>query len=123
MSPSRPLAITLFVAFGLLGALVPSATQAATPIKLVATVGPGFALSLTRGGKVFSRLKAGDYVITVRDRANNHNFRLVGPGVNRASGIGQISTLTWRLTLRPGNYRFLCDPHAQTMRGAFAVVR
>ena len=121
MSPSSPLALVLVA--GMLGMLLPSAMQAATPVKLVATVGPGFALSLTRGGKTFSRLKAGDYVITVRDRANNHNFRLVGPGVNRASGIGQISTQTWRLTLRPGNYRFLCDPHAQTMRGAFAVVR
>lgn len=123
MSPPRPLALALLLVAGLLGMLLPSAMQAATPVKLIATVGPGFALSITRGGKTFSRLKAGDYVITVRDRANNHNFRLVGPGVNRATGIRQISTLSWRLTLRPGNYRFLCDPHASTMRGAFAVVR
>ncbi len=123
MSPPRPLALALLLVAGLLGMLLPSAMQAATPVKLIATVGPGFALSITRGGKTFSRLKAGDYVITVRDRANNHNFRLVGPGVNRASGIRQIGTQTWRLTLRSGNYRFLCDPHAQTMRGAFAVVR
>ncbi len=101
----------------------PRAMQAATPVKLVATVGPGFARSITRGGKTFSRLTAGDYVITLRDRANKHDFRLVGPGVNRASGIRQIGTQTWRLMLRSGNYRFLCDPHAQTMRGAFAVVR
>ncbi|MGE0858010.1 MAG: hypothetical protein AB7I01_03230 [Gammaproteobacteria bacterium] len=81
--------------------------EAATPVKLVASVGPGFARSITLGGKTFSRLKAGDYVITVRDRATNHNFRLVGPGVNRASSIRQISTRSGRLTLRSGNYRFL----------------
>lgn len=123
MSPSRPLAVALLLGAGLLAVLLPTAMEAATPVKLVATVGPGFSLSLTRGGQRFSRLKAGDYVITVRDRANNHNFRLVGPGVNRASGIRQITTQTWRLRLRPGDYRFLCDPHASTMRGAFAVVR
>jgi len=123
VSPRQRRAALLSSCLVALWTIAPSAPWAASPVKLVATVGPGFTISLKRGGKTFSRLTAGDYLITVKDKATDHNFRLVGPGVNRASGVRQLATLTWRLTLRGGSYRFLCDPHPGTMRGSFVVAR
>lgn len=116
----------LILALGLAAAVVaaPPAQGAAqaTPIKLVATVGPGFTINLTKGGKKVKTLKAGRYVITVRDRASSHNFHLRGPGsINKNSGVSAMGTRTWRVTLRKGTYRYVCDPHATLMKGSFRV--
>ena len=67
------------------------------------------------------RLKPGAYAIVVRDRSRAHNFRLTGPGVRRATRVPFVGTVTWRVTLRAGTYRFRCDPHARAMRGSFTV--
>jgi plastocyanin len=116
----------LILALGLAAAVVaaPTAQSApqATPIKLTATVGPGFTINLTRAGKKVKTLKAGRYVITVRDRASSHNFHLRGPGsVNKNSGVAATGTRTWKVTLRRGTYRYVCDPHATMMKGSFRV--
>jgi plastocyanin len=89
--------------------------------KLVATVGPGPAITLTRAGRKVTRLKAGTYAITVRDRSRLHNFHLLGPGVNRKTTVAFRGNRTWRVTLKRGLYRFRCDPHARQMRGSFRV--
>jgi hypothetical protein len=47
--------------------------------------------------------------ITVRDDSRGQNVRLSGPGVNRATGVAFRGTVTWRLNLRPGTYRFRSD--------------
>ena len=57
----------------------------------------------------------------MRDRASDHNFHLVGPGVNKASSVDAAGTQTWRVTLKRGVYRFVCDPHADDMKGSFRV--
>lgn len=96
--------------------------SAAAPTALVATVGPGFTITLTKAGKKVTRLKAGAYRITVRDRSNFHNFRLRGPGnVNKATGVAAVGTKTWTVTLKRGTYRYVCDPHATTMKGSVTV--
>lgn len=100
----------------LLAAPAPAATTA-----LVATVGPGFTISLTKAGRKVTTLKPGLYRITVRDRATGHNFRLRGPGVNRATSVPARPTVTWTLRLRAGRYTYVCDPHATSMRGSFTV--
>ncbi|HEY2570264.1 MAG TPA: plastocyanin/azurin family copper-binding protein, partial [Solirubrobacteraceae bacterium] len=100
---------------------VPAAGAATAGATLVATVGPGFSISLTQGGKKVSKLKAGTYTITVQDKSNIHDFHLTGPGVNRKTSVAAIATTTWRLTLRRGTYRFVCDPHASLMKGKFVV--
>lgn len=94
--------------------------SAATP-RLVATVGPGETITLrTAAGAAVRSLRAGVYTISVRDRSSEHNFRLSGPGVSRATGVGATGTSTWKVTLRRGGaYRFVCDPHADDMRGTF----
>jgi plastocyanin len=57
----------------------------------------------------------------VRDRSRMHNFHLRGRGVNKRTTVGFLGSTTWTVTLRPGTYRFVCDPHARRMRGSFRV--
>jgi plastocyanin len=99
-----------------------SAAPAATP-RLVATVGPNDTISLrTAAGAPVRALRAGVYTIVVRDRADDHNFRLRGPRMNRATGVAATGTTTWRsVRLVRGAYTFLCEPHSDDMRGAFRV--
>lgn len=74
-----------------------------------------------RANRDLRTIKAGTYRVKIEDEATIHNFRLRGPGTNRATSIpGRVETV-WRVTLRPGTYRFLCDPHA-SMRGSFRVL-
>jgi ABC-type Zn2+ transport system substrate-binding protein/surface adhesin len=126
MSTSK---VETFVGSSLLAALIaalalafPTVAGAATP-KLVASVGPGHTISLrTASGAPVRSIKAGTYTIVVRDRASDHDFRLVGPGLNKVTGVGWVGTKTWRVRfLRGKTYRFVCDPHADEMRGAFRV--
>jgi plastocyanin len=103
-------------------AALPASSQAATP-KLVASVGPGFTISLKNaaGAKV-TTLKAGTYTITVNDRSRMHDFRLRGPGLNKVlSGVAAVGKKTVTLRLRAGKYQFTCQPHTAAMRGAFTV--
>jgi plastocyanin len=93
----------------------------AAPVKLVAKVGPGENISLTKGGARVVSLPAGRYSITVRDLSNEHNFDLRGPATSKESSVGGMGTSTWNLTLKKGSYRFVCDPHASFMKGAFKV--
>lgn len=88
---------------------------------LVATVGPGATIRLTRNGRRVSRLRRGKYRIVVRDRSAQHNFHLIGRGVNKKTTVAFRGTRTWAVTFRPGRYRFVCDPHARRMRGSFRV--
>lgn len=99
--------------------VVPSASAA--PGKLIGTVGPGFTIKLTQGGKTVSKLKAGAYVIVVSDKADAHNFHLAGPGLNKKTTVGGKGTFTWKVTLKKGKYSYVCDPHASFMKGSFTV--
>ena len=99
-----------------------SAKADAAPVRLVATVGPGFTISLSKSGKAVKTLKAGTYRITVRDRSAMHNFHLSGPGFNKATGVPTSGTTVWRnVKLKKGTYRFVCDPLRSTMKGSFKV--
>jgi plastocyanin len=90
--------------------------------KLNARVGPGFTISLTNeAGARVTRLDPGMYEIEVNDLSEEHNFRLSGPGVSRATEIGDTGTVTWTVSLTNGTYRYVCDPHAGTMNGSFTV--
>ena len=102
-------------------ALALVATAPAAPPKLVGTVGPGFTITLTKGGTKVRTLKPGKYVVVVRDRSDDHNFHLKGPGVNKLTTVEQVGTKTWTVTLRRGKYTFVCDPHVPAMKGAFTV--
>jgi plastocyanin len=100
----------------------PPTTNPPAARRLVATVGPGFTISLrTPAGARVTTLARGTYTITVRDRSRAHNFHLIGPRLNRRTTVAARGTFTWRVTLRAGRYRFVCDPHAAAMRGSFSV--
>lgn len=90
-----------------------SALAAATP--LTGTVGPGFTISMKKP------TKAGAYKLTVNDKADIHNFHITGPGVNKKTSVGGKGTTTWTLTFRKGTYKFVCDPHASSMKGSFTI--
>ena len=95
---------------------------AAAPKRLTGTVGPAFSISLrTPAGAAARVATAGTYRITIRDRSASHNFHLIGPGVNRRTGVAFRGTVTWTVRLRAGTYRFVCDPHATRMRGSVRV--
>jgi hypothetical protein len=95
-------------------------TSASAATRLVATVGPGYTITLrTAAGRPVRTLKAGLYTIVVRDRSSEHNFRLSGRGVNKATSVDGVGTQTWRVRIARGAYRYVCDPHDDMMRGAF----
>ena len=98
-----------------------TAGQAATP-KLVGTVGPGFTITLTKGGAKVKSLKAGKYSITVNDKSTIHNFRLRGPGLNKQiTTVGFQGKKTVTVTLKKGKYTYDCDPHFSAMHHSFTV--
>jgi plastocyanin len=102
-------------------ALVLVATASAAPVKLSASVGPGFTISLKKGTTKVTKLKAGKYTISVSDKSNIHNFHLSGPGLNKKTGVGFTGTAKWTVTLKKGTYKYVCDPHAAIMKGSFKV--
>ncbi len=102
-------------------ALLVAAAPAAAQTKLQGTVGPGFTITLTQGGKKVTSLKAGRYAITVADKSTIHNFVLQGAGVNtEITGLSYMGTKTATVTLKKGTYTFICTPHP-TMKGSFSV--
>jgi plastocyanin len=119
------------LAAGFVGLVVPADALAAyttasagTASQVVkGTVGPGFTITLTLGGKKVAKLKAGTpYRFVISDRADIHDFHLMGPGFNRVlTGVEFTGTKTFVLRLRKGTYRFQCDPHSGFMHGRFQV--
>jgi hypothetical protein len=116
MTRVRPILLAALVA---LAAATPAS---AAPTPLAGTVGPEFTISLKKSGKRVTTLRRGSYRITVNDRSDLHNFRLRGPGVNKMiTGIFFVGRKGVTVTLRPGRYTFICDPHFLDMRGSFRV--
>ena len=104
-------------------ALVFAVMAQAAPTKLTGTVGPGATISLkTTTGKRVSVLPRGSYQIVVRDRSDDHNFAMRGPGVNRTlTGVDFVGTKTVTVKLGAGRYTFVCTPHSDEMRGSFGI--
>ena len=84
---------------------------------LTATVGPGFDISMSGT----DGLTAGDYTINVSDKSSAHNFHLTGPGVDMQTEVSEEGDTSWTVTLQAGEYTFVCDPHASSMKGSFTV--
>jgi len=120
MSRAAALFVALAVA-ALLGATDGNARQTANPL-LFGNVGPGFTITLKdASGARVTRLDPGTYDIQVTDQAEEHNFHLVGPGVDQSTDVAATGTVTWTVTLTEGTYRYFCDPHSTTLRGSFTV--
>ena len=119
----RLLALGVVVAAA--AALTASAlAQHAATTKLVGTVGPGYTINLTVGGKKVSKLKAGTYTFVIHDRASIHAWSLDGPN-GFAKDLTQVpfmGTKTVNLKLKAGKYKYYCPPHESMMFGHFTVV-
>ena len=96
--------------------------QFALPVvNLNAGVGPSGTISLKSAeGSPVRRLAAGPYAVTVRDVSAKDNFHLSGPGLERKTSVAGRGRVLWRLSLKPGLYRYRSDAHLQ-LRGSFAV--
>src|SRR6476659_10058850 len=97
--------------------MAPAATPAASVTKVNGTVGPGFTIGLTQGGKKATKLKAGKVTFVVSDKASIHNFALDGPKgfEKKLTDVSFKGTKTITLTLKPGTYKFYCEPHESSM--------
>ncbi len=73
-------------------------------------------------GNPVTELPAGQYNVEVTDWSDVHNFHLDGGGgaVNEKTGVVDTGETTWAVTFKPGQYRYLCDPHP-SMNGRFTV--
>ena len=92
-----------------------------TAKKLSGSVGPGARIALrTASGARATSLKAGAYVLTVRDRSKRDNFHLRGKGANVATGVAFTGSKTWKVRLAKGVYRYFSDRHP-ALKGSVRV--
>jgi hypothetical protein len=120
----RSPAAVIVIALAFLVALPAGAARKQQPREtLRGEVGPGFTIFLRHAdGRTVTQLDAGEYRIVVEDRSIEHNFHLSGAGVDRATSVENVETVTWDVTFADAQrYTFVCDPHSTTMRGTFNV--
>ena len=77
---------------------------------LKGTVGPGFTISLKKGGKKVTSLKAGNYTFKIADKSNIHDFALKGPVNKSLTSVGFTATRPVTVTLKKGKYTYYCSP-------------
>jgi plastocyanin len=108
------------LALVVLGALVLPAAAFARPFQ--GTVGPGASIRLKRAnGTNLRHTTPGRHRFSISDLSGLHNFHLVGPGLNKKTGIAFTGSRFWKVKLSAGTYKFHCDAHPTTMRGSFSV--
>jgi plastocyanin len=111
----RAIHLTLIATLAILAFAAP--TFAASRVNtLTGTDGPGFTITMNK-----KAVKAGTYVITIRDRSSIHDFHLTGPGVNKVTSVPAVGTTKWTVKLKKGTYHFVCDPHKAIMHGVLKV--
>lgn len=106
---------TLLAALTLVALAVAAPATAATPT-FRGTVGPGFTITMAK-----KPTKPGKIRLTIADRSDDHNFHLRGPGVNVKTSVPAIGAKSFTIALKAGTYRFVCDPHASSMKGSFRI--
>jgi plastocyanin len=90
---------------------------------LTGRVGPGKRISVrnANGSKATILNGVASIKLVVTDSSRTDNFHLIGPGVNRSTGVAFRGKRTWNLTnVQVGVYRFRSDRH-KTLRGSFSV--
>jgi len=105
-----------------LGVLAIAPAQAAAP-KLVGTVGPGYSIKLTQGGKRVTKIKAGTYTFVISDRSSFHSYGLDGPKgyAKDFTSVPFKGTKTFTVKLKAGKYKYYCSAHESSMFGFFTV--
>jgi plastocyanin len=120
----RSMVVVIGAAIALVLAISIPAVAAKKP-QLVGTVGPGFTIKLTMSGKRVKSIKAGTYVLVVRDKASIHNFVLEqskgGKFEKTVTGVSFVGTKKLKVRLTRGTWEFYCAPHEPNMHGEFTV--
>jgi plastocyanin len=120
---SALVALAAALVAALVGLLVGSAQAA--PRKLVGTVGPGFTITLTSGGKKVTKLKAGKYTFVISDKASIHDFVLEqqsgGKFEKQLTSVPFVGKKTMTIALKKGKWKYYCAPHESGMFGFFTV--
>jgi hypothetical protein len=103
-------------------ALPAAATAPQSPIvpRLNAKVTAGTISLRNAAGIRLSSIPQNTYKITVNDSTTAQNFHLIGPGVNRKTGIAARVKRSWTLALDPGKYVYRSDKNRK-LRGSFTV--
>jgi plastocyanin len=103
-------------------AALASASPAAAP-KLIGTVGPGYTITLTQGGKKVTKLKAGTYRFVINDKSSMHSYGLDGPKgfAKDFTSVPFKGIKTFTLKLKAGKYKYYCQAHESAMFGNFTV--
>ena len=71
-------------------------------------------------GAAVTSLPAGAYTITVNDATPIHNWVIEGDGVKEGTSVSGRGSSTFKVSFKPGEYRFHCDPHP-SMNGSITV--
>jgi plastocyanin len=97
-------------------------TVPAAPKQLVGRVGPGQTISLkTAAGARVKSVTAGRYKIAVHDATKVDNFHLLGPGINKKTGVTFRGSVTWSVTFTSGPVTYRSDAHKK-LHGSFSVL-
>ena len=114
--------ITLGLVALAIGGLAIAPSHAAAP-KLVGTVGPGYTIKLTQGGKKVTKLKAGTYTFVISDKSSFHSYGLDGPKgyAKDFTSVPFKGTKTFTVKLKAGKYKYYCAAHQSSMFGFFTV--
>jgi hypothetical protein len=116
----------LVAALAVAGAALSSGSSMPT---LKGVTGPGYSVSLTKGGKKVKTLKAGKYKIVVSDKSTFHSSVLEREKPDKPklekdiTGVGFTGTKTVVMTLKPGSWRFYCSIHESQMHQDFKVTK
>jgi hypothetical protein len=87
------------------------------PRTIRASVGAGGRIALAPRS-----VRAGTYALAVRDGSRHEDVHVVGPGVNRRTGLAFTGSVRWHVRLRAGGYRVFSDAH-RSRGGASLRVR
>lgn len=100
-----------------------ASTTDAAANQLVGTVGPGFTIDLMQNGAAVTTLPAGSYSFAITDSAATHDFALQAPDgtVTALTSVPETGSKTTTVELTPGTWIYLCQPHADSMKGTFTV--
>jgi plastocyanin len=116
----RRIVISLAAAIAVAATIILPAQAKFTGLK--GEVNGNFQIKVTKNGVRVKTIKAGTYRMKIEDKSSAHNFRLKGPGFNRATSVSFVGERMWTVKLKPGRYTFQCDPHASSgMKGTFRV--
>ena len=76
-------------------------------------------IAVKQAGAAVKHLDPGRYLVIVKDDSSSLNFHLIGPGVNRKTGVAARGTIRWNVTLKAGTYRYSSDQGS--VQGSFRV--